>query len=196
MAGRMPTNLATLRVIALAVLAGLVPAQPPADKPPQPAPPKQVSATPELAVIVNTANPTTGLTFAELRAHCKLEVQFWGNNQRTQLFLRPSDSTEMKILLDRVYGMTPGELHKYWVGRVFRGEIPSRPTAAPTAAAALARVRANEGAFSVVLASEVGEGVRVLAIDGKLPGDAGYALRAREARPSPPTDGGAGRDSE
>lgn len=152
----------------------------PAEKPAEPAP----SAAPvALAVIVNPKNPTIGLTFTELRSHLKLELQFWSNGERATLLLRASDSEETKILLASVYEMAARDLRKYWIGRVFRGEIAAAPTIVPTAAAAGARVRDSEGAFSIVLATEVPEGVRVLAIDGKRPGEAGYPLTAPEATP-------------
>ena len=157
-------------------------------------PAKQPPAPPELAVIVNLTNPTTGLTLAELRAHCKLEVQFW-DGERAQLFLPRYDTPEMKILLQRVYGMTPSELRKYWIGRVFRGEIPAEPTVVPTTDAAVKRVRDRAGAFSVVMAKDVPEGVRVLTIDGKRPGEAGYALQAAAGpapAPAPEPKAGAG----
>lgn len=154
-------------------------------------PAKQPPAAQELAVIVNQTNPTTGLTLAQLRAHCKLEVQFWDGGERAQLFLPRYDSPEMKILLDRAYGMTPRELRKYWVGRVFRGEIPAEPTVVPTTDAAVKRVRDRAGAFSVVMAKDVPEGVRVLTIDGKRPGDPDYPLKAADA-PAPAPEPKAG----
>lgn len=160
---------------------GAKPAGKPAEEPAEQAP---AAAPVALAVIVNPKNPTTGLTFTELRSHLKLELQFWSNGERATLLLRASDSEETKILLAHVYEMAARELRKYWIGRVFRGEIAAAPTIVPTAAAAGARVRDSEGAFSIVLATEVPDGVRVLAIDGKRPGEVGYPLTAPEAKPA------------
>jgi len=129
-----------------------------------------------LAVIVNPKNPVTNLSFNELRAYLKLEQQFWPDKQRIQLFLRPSKSTEMQILLEQVYRMSSAKLRKYWVGKVFRGEISSKPSVVPTAKSARTRVLKVPGALTVVMLDEVPEGVRVLTIDGKQPGDEGYRL--------------------
>jgi hypothetical protein len=129
-----------------------------------------------LAVIVNPKNPVTNLSFNELRAYLKLEQQFWPDKKRIELFLRPSKSTEMQILLDEVYKMTNAKLRKYWVGKVFRGEIPSKPGVVPTAKSARTRVLKVPSALTVVMLDEVPEGVRVITIDGKLPGDEGYRL--------------------
>lgn len=129
-----------------------------------------------LAVIVNPKNPTTNLSFTQLRSYLKLEQQFWPSKERVELFLRPTRSTEMELLLSEVYRMSSDELRKYWVGKIFRGEIDARPAVIPTARAAGARVSKIEGALTVVLASEVPAGVRVLSVDGKRPGDADYPL--------------------
>lgn len=184
----------------LAALLVAIPGQggtpPPTNPPPEQKPvQKQAEQAPAaapvaLAVIVNPKNPTTGLTFTELRSHLKLELQFWSNGERATLFLRASDSEETKILLAKVYDTGARELRKYWIGRVFRGEIAAAPTVVPTAAAAGARVRDSEGAFSIVLATEVPDGVRVLTIDGKRPGEVGYPLNAPETKPAPAEKGG------
>lgn len=133
-----------------------------------------------VAVIVNPKNPTTNLTFRQLRSYLKLEQQFWPDKDRVELFLRPSRSSEMAVLLSEVYSMSRDELRKYWVGKVFRGDIPSKPAVIPTAKAAGIRVNKLENAITIVLASEVPDGVRVLTIDNKKPGDEGYPLVVRE----------------
>jgi flagellar basal body-associated protein FliL len=145
---------------------------------PKPAP---AAKAPELAVIVNLKNLTPNLTLPELRTYCKLEMQYWSDNQRVRLYLRSYRSPEMKILLATVYRMEAGPLRKYWHGRENRGEITKRPTIVASATAAIARVRAGKGAFAFVLAKDVPKGVRVLAVDGKLPGEEGYALKGEAA---------------
>lgn len=131
-----------------------------------------------VAVVVNPKNPVTDLTLRQLRAYFKLEQQYWPSKERCEVFLRPTRSKETEILLDRVYQMSNDELRKYWVGKIFRGEISSKPAVIPSAKAAGARVGSVTGAITVILADQVPDGVRVLTIDGKLPGDEGYPLVA------------------
>jgi len=133
-----------------------------------------------LAVIVNPRNPTTNVSFNELRSYLKLERGFWPDKTRCELLLRPSNSLEMEILFAKVYRMSSDELRKYWVGKVFRGEISAKPSVVPTVASACSRVQKILGALTVMLADEVPEGVRVLTIDGKKPGDEGYPLFREE----------------
>ena len=142
-------------------------------------PPRAVAAEPTaIAVVVNPRNPVTDLSLRQLRSYFKLEQQYWPSKERCEVFLRPTRSKEADILLDRVYQMSNEELRKYWVGKIFRGEISSKPSVIPTAKAAGARVGSVTGALTVILADEVPEGVRVLTIDGKKPGDEGYPLVA------------------
>ena len=84
----------------------------------------------------------------------------------------------MGVLLAKVYETTAPGLRKFWIGKAFRGEIPAAPSVVPTSEAAGTRVNGEAGAFSVVRADQVPEGVRVVTIDGKRPGEAGYPLRS------------------
>ena len=142
----------------------------------------QRSPSPEaLAVIVHPDNATTDLTLAQLRSYFLLDRKSWPNRQRAVLYLRPSRSREMKILLDLVYRKTAAALRKHWRGQVFQGKITVKPSVVPSAAAAVERVRSRVGAFTVVLAKDVPkEGVRTLRIGGKLPGEPGYPLTTAE----------------
>lgn len=145
----------------------------PQDKKPKP---KPVA----LAIVVNLKNPTTNLSLSDLRAYFKHDRTFWPSGRRVQLYLRKTGSPEMKILLDEVYEMSAARLRRYLRGKNFRGEVTGGKaySIAPSTEKAVARVRATEGAVTVVLASEVPEGVRVLSIDGKRPGEEGYPLVA------------------
>ena len=129
-----------------------------------------------LAVIVNPKNPITNLSFNELRSHLRLDQQFWPDKERVELFLRPDDSPEMGILLEQAYRMSADELDKFWIGKIFRGEIRAKPKVTPNAKATLSRVLKVRGALGVVLAGESTTGARVLTIDGKRPGEPGYPL--------------------
>lgn len=162
------------RRVALLALAAAVPTWAQED----PAAPKERKPgdTVALAVILHPKNPVTDLSLAEMRAFFRMEKQFWPNRRRAVLYLRPSDSLEYEILLDKVYRMSHEKLQKFWVRQLFSGEIPAKPSYVPTADAAGSRVLAGEGAVSIVLADEVPKGVRVLKIDGRKPGEEGYPL--------------------
>ncbi|MHC4931426.1 MAG: type 2 periplasmic-binding domain-containing protein [Planctomycetota bacterium] len=173
------------RVWPVLLLASLVSAR--AEEPEAtPAPKEKKPERIVLAIIVHPKNPVTNLSFRELRAYLKVERQFWPNRKRCEIYL-PSRKTEAyTILLKKIYRMSHKKLQKYWVRRLFSGEIPAKPSFVPSAKAAGSRVLKSEGAVSIVSAKRVPKKVRVLLIDGKKPGDEGYPLSA-PVKPKPET---------
>jgi len=129
-----------------------------------------------LAVIVNAKNPITKVSFGQLRAYLKMSRQFWPNRKRCDLYLPPHTTDAYAILLDKVYKTTHKKLQKYWVRKLFSGDIPAKPSYAPSAAAAVSLIKKYEGALTVLPADLVPKGVKVLLIDGKKPGDDKYPL--------------------
>lgn len=165
----------------LLLLASLAGGQEPKKQKEDPKEQKQKQPRPDqetrLAVIVHPKNPIKTVSFSELRAYLKVERQFWPNKKRCQIFL-PSRRTEAyEILLKKVYRMSHNKLQKFWVRRLFSGQIPSKPSFVPSPEAAGKQVLKSPGALSVVDARKIPKGVRVLLIDGKQPGDAGYLLK-------------------
>ncbi|MGH7149510.1 MAG: hypothetical protein ACREIU_02370 [Planctomycetota bacterium] len=140
---------------------------------------KPAAAPEPLAVFVHPGNSLKDLSLADLRAIFTLEKQFWPERRRIVLVLPRDESPEQALLLEKVYRMPSADLRKYWTGKLFAGEIPAVPSTARTAARAAAFVRATEGAISVAFANEVPQGLPILSIDGKKPGESNYPLAAR-----------------
>ena len=141
-------------------------------------PPKEIT----LAVIVHPKNPVKTVSFSELRAYLKVERQFWPNRKRCQVFLPSRKTDAYAILLKKVYRMSHNKLQKFWVRRLFSGQIPDKPSFVPSSTAAGKQVLKSQGSLSIVDARKVPKGVRVLLIDGKKPGDAGYSLKGAPKR--------------
>lgn len=140
--------------------------------------PPPTSRPAALAVIVHKDSEVTDLKLEELRAIVTMERQFWSAGHRIQLLLRPSKCEEMQTLLQRVYRMAEDELRRMWVQKLFEGRIPAVPTTVKLGAKAVATVEQSPNAISFVPLNEVTANVRVLSIDGKKPGEAGYPLTA------------------
>ena len=130
----------------------------------------------ELAVIVHPKNPVTKVSLSELRAYLKVEREFWPNRKRCDVYLPQSTTDEYDVLLQRVYRMSHKKLLKYWVRRLFSGEISAKPSYVPSAKAAGEEVMKSEGALSIVSSKDIPKDVKVLLIDGKKPGEEGYPL--------------------
>lgn len=159
----------TRRAAALALIVALVLALPLAGR-------SRADQGLAVAVMVHADRPTTGVSLAELRALFTLERQFWPDGSRVVLMLPASSSPAKAVLLEQVYGMSDAALRRYWTARLFQGAIPAIPTSLKTTSAAVSAVRQAPGALAAVPASEVPGDVRVLKIDGKLPGERGYPL--------------------
>ena len=161
---RPATRILALLFCAAAALAGLAPSF--AGDPPRP----------DIALIVNADNDVADPTLDEVAAYYRLDRQFWPSGDRVVLLLRPRGSPPREALLERVFKMSDEELRKFWARRLFAGEIQAIPSVVPTDEAVLAAVRRSKGALAAIVARDLGEGVRVLRIDGKKPGEKGYPL--------------------
>ncbi len=129
-----------------------------------------------LAVIVNPANNSPDPSFEELQLILRMERQFWKDGRRVVLILPAGGSAEKDLLLEKVYHTTDAELRHDWARRLFAGEIPAVPSTLRTSEALVAAVKRAPGAIAVVPAASVGQGVRILAVGGKRPGEQGYPL--------------------
>lgn len=139
----------------------------------------EVSAGGEIAVIVSKVNPTDAISFKELVKIFKQEKQYWGGGKKIYLILREAGSAEKQLVLKRVYEMEDEELKKFWLGKLFRQEIASFPKTLSSNEAVKRFVSQVPNAVGVIDASFVDDSVKVLRIDGKGPGESGYALSSR-----------------
>ncbi len=133
-----------------------------------------------LTVIVNKSNPIDSVSRTELRALLLGEVAQWPNKQRIILVERESTSQAFQKTLQLILRMSEGDYQRWLLQAEFRGEkIPLIKT-----------LNSNEGAgkfvFNVPGAIGVTDGtpggaiwsdIKILRVDGKLPGDPAYAFQ-------------------
>ena len=81
------------------------------------------------------------------------------------------------MLLEKIYEKTEAQYRHYWIAKVFRAEVMAAPKIISNREMAAELLRAVPGAISLMEAANVPSGVKVLTIEGKRPGDAGYPLR-------------------
>jgi len=136
-----------------------------------------------VAIVVNPSVSVDDLTFAELRRIMLAERQFWITGQPITLIVRAPVALERTVLLERVYRMNEARYREYWVAKVFRGEATTGPRVVLSSEEALDLVGVITGAITAVDADDVPEGLKVLKIDGLLPGDEGYPLPAQPDQP-------------
>ncbi|HEX6938890.1 MAG TPA: hypothetical protein VF158_05720 [Longimicrobiales bacterium] len=130
-----------------------------------------------VAIIVHPGTPVQDVTLPELRRIFRGEQQVWSNDERVVLLVRSPLPAERAVVLGRIYQMEEAEFRQFWLGKIFRDPAAPGPKMVSDVETARRLVASLPGAISFVPAAEVGPGVRVLRVDGKLPGEEGYPLQ-------------------
>jgi hypothetical protein len=128
-----------------------------------------------LAIVVARSSPIQGLSEFELK---KL---YLGTNitdssgQRIIPFNQAPSAPDRTLFEGRVLGMSPDELAQYWIDRKIRGQGGAPKAVSPVDL--LQKVVSRlEHSIAYVRLPQVTPEVRVISIDGKMPGDGAYRL--------------------
>jgi hypothetical protein len=73
--------------------------------------------------------------------------------------------------------MTEAEFRQYWITQLFRAESVSGPKVVYSDEMAIELVNTLPGSIAFIDASQAPKGLRVVKLDGKLPGEEGYPLK-------------------
>lgn len=130
-----------------------------------------------VAIVVHPSTPVTDVTLPELRRIFRGEQSVWPGDERVVLLVRSPLPSERDIVLGQIYQMEETQFRQFWLGKIFRDATASGPKVVADIDTARRLVAALPGAISFLPAAEVGPGLRVLRIDGKLPGEPGYPLQ-------------------
>ena len=131
----------------------------------------------DVAVIVNPQNQIESISSTDLRKIFAGEKRSWNSNIPVFVVVRAPQAHERDILLSHVLRMTESEYKQYWVKKVYSGEVPREPLALLSNGMQLEAVRADKGGIALINLADVKQGVKVLKVDGRMPGAAGYTLR-------------------
>src|SRR5688572_26191044 len=131
----------------------------------------------DVAIIVRPDLPVDDLTFAEVRKLFLGDRQYWKGNIRVTLLVRAPVARERDIVLRAIYSMSEAQFRQYWISKVFRAETATGPKVVYSNEMATELVSAIPGAVAFVDAAHAPKNLKILKIDGKLPGDKAYPLR-------------------
>jgi hypothetical protein len=131
----------------------------------------------DIAIVVRPDTPADDLSLGEIRDLMMGERQFWNSSLRVTLLIRAPIARERDVVLRVIYHMTETQFRQYWIAKVFRAETTAGPKIVYSNQMATGLIAALPGSVSFVDTAEVPKGLKVLRVDGKLPGDAGYPLR-------------------
>jgi hypothetical protein len=128
-----------------------------------------------MAVVVNADNPATNISLSDLRKFFAGEKRSWTGGQPVQLITRGPGCAEHAALL-KLLAMSEAEYKQYWTAQVFRGEADAEPLVVPSVGMQKEALKLYPGGISLVNVSDVKPGMKVVKVDGLLPGAAGYPI--------------------
>jgi hypothetical protein len=137
----------------------------------------QTARAADIAVVVNQDTPVTDLSLAEVRKVLLGERQYWGSRLPVVLLIRAPVARERDVVLRVIYQMSEAQYKQYWIAKIFRAETASAPKIVYSNDMQYELVTAIPGAIAFMDSRNVRPGLKVLRVDGHLPGDRGYPLR-------------------
>lgn len=130
-----------------------------------------------IAIVAHPDLDVDDLSLPELRRIFRGDRTFWDGGERVVLLVRTPEADEREIVLPRIYQMEESEFRQFWLNRIFRDAVSTGPKMVADQETALQLVAALPGAISFVPAERVTPELRVVRVDGKLPGEPGYPLQ-------------------
>lgn len=130
----------------------------------------------DLAVISNKSNSVQSVTLPELVKICKGQVEHWPDGKAVSFITRDPTLSDMKLLLEKVYGMSKEEV-KEVIANANHGRT-NHPAivVVDSDEDAVKKVESIPGAVGVVDVYSISGAVTVLKVGGKLPLEPGYPL--------------------
>jgi ABC-type phosphate transport system substrate-binding protein len=132
------------------------------------------AAYPQVAVIVNRANPVTNLSSDQLQRLYLGASTTFPDGGSVVLYEYPP---VRRVFYQSLLHMSELAVTRQWIGVMFRGEN-ANPLRAIDGADALRRaVAETPGALAFITVAAVDSTVKLVTVDGRHPRDAGYPLR-------------------
>jgi ABC-type phosphate transport system substrate-binding protein len=129
-----------------------------------------------LAIVVNRSNPLTEISLADLRRVFRGQRSRWSNGRRVTLVMRDPGAPERTAILQSLYGLEEEQYRRTYLQAVFSGEATDAPKTLASSNGVLRFVYNVPGAIGYVRARDVDASVKMLRVDGRLPGESGYRL--------------------
>lgn len=137
----------------------------------------QAASDKDIAIVVHPDTPVDAVTLADVRKIFRGERQYWSSDMPVVLLVRAPVSREREVVLRVIYQLSEPQFKQFWIAKIFRAEATSGPKIVYSNDVANQLVSAIPGAVGFMPASEAKPPLKVLSVDGKLPGQPGYAIR-------------------
>jgi hypothetical protein len=130
----------------------------------------------DLALVSNKSNAVGAITVPDLVKVCKAQTNRWPDGKPITFVMRSPSAPEMKVVLEKVYGMTEPEVSGLIVTSN-HGHLNHPAIVVVTSDEELVnQVASLPGAIGVVDVYSINSSVAVVKIAGKLPLEPGYLL--------------------
>lgn len=129
-----------------------------------------------IAVVTHPGVPVDDISFGEIKKILRGDREFWSAGNPVTLIVRAPVAMERTLLLETVYEMSEAQFRQYWISKVFRAEAVAEPRIVLSSDETAELLAVIEGAVGLIRADEVPQGLKILRVDGKNPGEAGYPL--------------------
>src|SRR5260370_36838 len=139
--------------------------------------PAQTTRGADVDVVVNYDPPVGDLSLSEVRKVLLGERQYWSSKLPVVLLIRAPAARERDVVLRVIYQMSEAQFKQYWVAKIFRAEAASPPRIVYSNDMQYELLTALPGSIAFVDSRNIRAGVKVLRVDGHLPGEKDYPLR-------------------
>jgi ABC-type phosphate transport system substrate-binding protein len=129
----------------------------------------------DLAVVVNKANETKSLSSADFTKILKNATKHWNNGQDVIIVVRDPNSPEMRVLLQKVFAMSPEQFRSF-ANAANQGRTSPAFIIADSDDVVLKMVASSSGAIGITDVYAINSSVNVVKIEGKMPLEPGYLL--------------------
>ncbi len=131
----------------------------------------------DVAIVVNQDTPVSELSLSEVRKVLLGERQYWSSKLPIVLLIRAPVARERDVVLKVIYQMSETQYNQFWVAKIFRAEAAAAPKIVYSNDMQFELIAAIPGAIAFVDARNVRPGMKVVRVDGHLPGERAYPLR-------------------
>jgi len=131
----------------------------------------------EYAVIASPDVSISNLSMDDLRRFFRFNRRYWRPGSPVTILLSEAGMEPGSFLLSQIYQVSDKtSLRRLILEKLYQGQIDLAPKIVASDELAIQFVAAGRGLLAVVRADRLeGTGVKVLSLDGKLPGSPGYS---------------------
>jgi hypothetical protein len=133
-----------------------------------------VPAVKNMAVVVSAGSKLADLPLADLTKLCKGTQKAWPDGKSFTLVIKDPESAEMRGVVQKILGGATPDI-KAAIAKLNETRLVIKIVSSDEDL--LHTVEATPGAVGIVDVYAINSAVKVLRVDGKLPFDAGYALK-------------------